>query len=165
MGIVNAASKNGRVLPYHSDVARRSFKSRFSERFGCPDSEYEERAFKKCLYLHARCVTPVLLLLRPDYFAEDFDFVPYLGETTGWREANSEVLTFQDSNRARGFLRTTLRIRASGRKASALTGKLSVRDSPQMIEQLLTSGPLCANQNFANKDIGGDRGRLWVSPA
>jgi len=109
-------------------VDRQSFKSCFCERFGCPDSEYEERALKKCLYLHARCLAPVLRLFRPDFFAKDSSFVDYLGKTTERRDATSEVLSFQDSNRARGFLRKTLRIRASGRKASVLAGKLLGRE-------------------------------------
>ncbi len=109
---------------YHSDMNSRSLKSSFCERFGCPQSEYEERAFKKCLYPHARCLAPVLRLLRPNFFATDFSFIGYLGATTGLRDANSEVLSFNDLNRKGGFFRKTLRIRVSGRKASVLAARL-----------------------------------------
>jgi hypothetical protein len=118
-----------RVRRYHSTVSRSSFKTRFCEWYGCQDTEYEERAFRKCLYLHARCLAPLVRLLNGSFFNQDFKLVRDLGETTGRRDANSEVLSFQELNRARpSFLRTSLQIRASGRKANALAGKLFGRE-------------------------------------
>ena len=106
-------------------MVRREFKALFCERFHCPPEEYERRAFKRCLYAHARLLAPVARVLSRDYFAEDLMFVGYLGATTGLREANTEVLTFQDANRAKPNLwRTGLRIRVSGRKAASLAQQL-----------------------------------------
>ncbi len=97
------------------------FKARFCGRFQCSESEYEGRALSKCLYFHARLLGPVLSLLNPSLFDQDRKLVRYLGEVTESRDAMREVLTFQDANMAhRSFLRTYLRIRASGRKAKSL---------------------------------------------
>lgn len=95
------------------------------QRFNCPTSEYEERAFRKCLYWHARLLAPVVRRLKPDFFAEDFKFIRYLGASTGLREVGADLLNFRDANLGkRSIWRTTLKIRASGRKASSLAQQL-----------------------------------------
>ena len=109
---------------YHARMARQ-FKTLFCERYKCSPSEYEERAFRKCLYWHARLLAPVLRLLSPGLFSADFKFINYLGETAGGREASAEALDFQDANRAKpNFLRTGLKIRVSGQKAASLARRL-----------------------------------------
>jgi hypothetical protein len=106
-------------------VARRDLKTLFCEQFNCPVAAYEERAFKRCLYWHARLVVPAVRVLSPSFFAEDLKFMQELGLTSGWRAARSEVLTFQDANRATGgFWRNSLRLRVSGRKAADLSQRL-----------------------------------------
>ena len=101
------------------------FQYLFCERFHCPRSEFEERAFRECLYSHAKLVAPVLRKLKPDFFAEDFRFIRYLGEATDSREMKACAADFQDANFARrSFLRTTLRIRVSGRKAARFAKRL-----------------------------------------
>jgi len=63
----------------------------------------------------------LLRKLKPDFFAEDFKFIRYLGEAIGSREVKASAADFQDANFARRtFLRTSLRIRVSGRKAARL---------------------------------------------
>jgi hypothetical protein len=75
----------------------------------------------QCLYRHARWLAPVIRWLKRDFFARDLAFIQYLGAATSEREANTEILSFQDANLAKwSFCRTTLRIRVSGRKASKL---------------------------------------------
>jgi hypothetical protein len=59
--------------------------------------------------------------MKPEFFAGDLKFIINLGAVTGLREASAEARDFQDANRARpSFLRTGLRIRVSGRKATRL---------------------------------------------
>jgi hypothetical protein len=103
---------------------KKSFRSCFCERFNCPDSEYEERAFTKCLYLRARCLVPLLRLYHPSLFDQDFELLRRLGNTTGRLEASIEILKFHDLNLDAGFLRGVLRIRVSGRKVSLLAARL-----------------------------------------
>ena len=101
------------------------FQTTFCSRFNCSPAEYEAKAFKECLYWHARLLAPVLQKLKPDFFAEDFKFVRNLSVATTWREAREDVLDFRQVNARRGsFLRTALRIRVSGRKASRLAQQL-----------------------------------------
>ena len=103
----------------------RQFQVLFCKRFNCPPSEYEERAFKKCLYWHAKLLAPVSRKLNPDFFAEDFKFIHYLGEASGSREVRASAADFHDTNLARRSLwRTSLRIRVSGRKAARLAQRL-----------------------------------------
>jgi hypothetical protein len=108
-------------------VATREFKFKFlfCERVNCPPSEYETRAFKECLYWHARLLAPVLQRVKADWFGKDFKFIRYLGEATDVREANAEAAGFHDANFAsRDFCRSRLKIRVSGRKATTLANEL-----------------------------------------
>jgi hypothetical protein len=106
-------------------VANREFQALFCERFGCPPSEYERRAFRKCLYWHARWLAPVMGKLNSNFFAEDFKFIRYLGESTGLQEVGADLLNYQDANAGRlSFWRTTLKFRVSGRKANRLAREL-----------------------------------------
>ena len=106
-------------------MARLPFKSLFCEKFGCPPARYEDRAFRKCLYWHALFLAPVIRLIRPDFFFEDFKFIRYLGDSLGVRDATVDIRNYGDVNRRNlGFLRTGLKIRVSGQKASRLVHQL-----------------------------------------
>jgi len=102
----------------------------FCQRFQCPASEFEARAFKKCLYWHARLLAPMMRRLKPDFFAEDFKFIGYLGASTGLREIDVDLMNFRDVNLGRpSSWRTTLKLRVSGRKAGRLAHELFAADS------------------------------------
>jgi hypothetical protein len=108
---------NAELLINLLSVSLQNFQSLFCERLGCSPSEYEERAFKACLYWHAKLLAPLLGRATPDLFAEDFKFIQYLGEATGLREANACALDFQDAKIARpNFRRRRLKIPESSRK-------------------------------------------------
>jgi hypothetical protein len=101
------------------------FQSLFCQRFRCPASAYEVKAFSKCLYWHARLLAPVLRRLAPRFFAEDFKFIRNLGESTGVRDADVDVKNFHDVNTGNpSFWRTGCKIRVSGRKANKLVRDL-----------------------------------------
>ena len=102
-----------------------TFKSLFCQKLECPPDEYEERAFRKCLYRHGWILAPVVRLIKRDYFLEDFKFIRFLGASSGVREATVDVKNYNDVNRASGsLLRTDLKIRVSGRKANRLLYQL-----------------------------------------
>lgn len=110
-------------------MARQKFQLLVCQRFNCPTSEYEEGVFRKCLYWHARLLAPVVRRLKPDFFTVDFEFIRYLGESTGLREAGADLLNFRDANLGKSsFWRTGLKIRVSGRKASRLAQQLFAAD-------------------------------------
>jgi hypothetical protein len=80
---------------------------------------------KEVLYSHARFVAPIIRILCPGFFAEDFKFIHSLGEFADLREANACAAEFQDINATRrSFFRKRLKIRASGFKASRLAYEL-----------------------------------------
>ena len=94
-------------------------------RFKCTPSEYEDKAFNKCLYWHARLLAPFVRLLAPDFFAEDYKFIRYFGAATDFKDARIDALNFQEANRGNpGMWRTGFKIRVSGRKASRLARRL-----------------------------------------
>src|SRR5580658_7673782 len=106
-------------------MARLPFKPLFCERFGCSPEEYEERAFKMFLYGHARFLAPVVRIIKPDFFLEDFKFIRYLGDALDVRQAKVDVLDFKDLTRKHWrLLHTGLRIRVSHRKARKLAFQL-----------------------------------------
>ena len=114
---------------YCPPVTRQQFQLLFCQRLDCPSSEYEKRAFRKCLYWHARLLAPLVRMVKPDFFAEDFKFIRYLGAATDLREAGVDLLNFRDVNRGQpSFWRTGLKIRVSGRKASRLARELFTRE-------------------------------------
>jgi ADP-ribosylglycohydrolase len=106
-------------------MASLPFQSLFCERFGCPPEDYEERAFRKLLYWHARLFAPVVRTIKPDFFADDFEFIRYLGNAVDVRQAKVDVLDFRDLDRKHWrLLHTGLRIRVSHRKARRLAFQL-----------------------------------------
>ena len=106
-------------------MATQQFQLLVCQRFHCPPSEYEARAFRECLYWHARLLAPVLRRLKPDFFAEDFKFIRYLGASIGLREAGVDLMNFHDVNLGKpSFWRTSLKIRVSGRRAARLARQL-----------------------------------------
>ncbi len=112
-------------MEYPAPVATQQLQVLFCQRFRCPPSAYEARAFRRCLYLHAKLLAPLLQRLKPEVFAQDFRFIRHLGESTSLQEATVDLLNFRDVNLGRpSFWRTDLRIRVSGRKASRLAHDL-----------------------------------------
>ena len=106
-------------------VARQQLQSLFCQRFHCQAPAYELRAFRKCLYWHARLLAPALRRLLPGFFAEDLKFIRNLGESTGVRDADVDILNFHDVNLGNpAFWRTGCKIRVSGRRASRLARQL-----------------------------------------
>jgi len=97
----------------------------FCEEHGCAPPEFEERAFRACLYWRARLLAPLIRLIWPSYFNTDFEFIRYLAETPGRRDAMNELAGYVEANDARGgFARRVLRIRISSRKTSVLIERL-----------------------------------------
>ena len=102
-------------------IANMSFKSLFCEKYKCSPAEYEERAFRTVLYWHARLLAPLIRLVMPGHFQEDFKFIQYLGNAADARQAKVDVLDFKDVDRKHWrLLHSTFRLRVSHRKARRL---------------------------------------------
>jgi hypothetical protein len=104
---------------------RRDVAALFCQRHNCPPSEFETRAFRKCLFWHAWMLAPLIRKLAPNYFDRDFLLIKYLGTATGRREARRELEAFREANNSRwNFLRNILCVRISGAKAARLASSL-----------------------------------------
>ena len=115
-------------------MGQEQFRVRFCELFESPDSEFEKPALSKCLYLHARCLSPVLRRVAPELFERGPEMIRHPGQTSELRDATQETHSFQDENASRrDFMRTTLRLRACGRKASGLPRRVFWGCSEQQI--------------------------------
>lgn len=67
----------------------------------------------------------MLRRLHPHFFDKDLRFIRYLGATTDWKEACTDINNFYLVNVGKpSFARTNLRLRISGRKASRLARQL-----------------------------------------
>ena len=111
-------------------MVARQFLVLFSHEFECPLSDNEQRAFGQLLYWHARPVAELVRKIWPDFFADDFNFIRCLGETTNLREVKATAAEFRDTNVARqNFWRTGLKIRVSGRIATRLARELFSKKS------------------------------------
>jgi hypothetical protein len=112
-------------------MADPTFKSLFCEKFRCPPEAYEERAFQKLLYWHARFLASLVRTISPSYFLEDFTFIRYLGYASNRRQTKVDCLEFNESQHKHWrLLHTSLKIRVSGRKALRLAFQL-FRESRQ----------------------------------
>jgi hypothetical protein len=108
-----------------SGQAEPDFMSLFCEQNRCPLSEFEERAFRACLYWRARILAPIIRLLWPRYFDRDFALIRYLAKCRSRRNAINELAAYMEANSdSGGFPRKLLHIRISARKASALVGRV-----------------------------------------
>jgi hypothetical protein len=120
----NRNQKRRFMLP--DDTPKKNFKSLFCERFNCPPSEYEEQVFRRVLYLHARLLAPLLGILTPTHFAEDFQFIGNLGGAASLIEIDAEVACHKRMYKVRSpvFLRRGLKLRVSGGKVTSLPRQL-----------------------------------------
>ncbi len=122
-----------KALPHETaaPVSPETFRSRFCERFGCEDKDYEKVAFSKLLFAHARLVAPLIRVAYPEFFREDLKFVEYLGNCTGNRDMAVELQEFKDANRTRGgVVRMNFYLRVSGKKAKRIYRELKNHERP-----------------------------------
>jgi hypothetical protein len=106
-------------------MSERRLQDLFCQRFRCSEQEYEEQAFRLCLYWHARLLEPALRVVNPSLFESDYKFIRYLGAATGWQEAKTDVNNFYVLNAGKpSFWREAFRLRVSGRKATKLARQL-----------------------------------------
>jgi hypothetical protein len=97
----------------------------FCERFSCSPAQFEKRAFWKCLYPHAKMVALFIRLVKPSFFERDHHFIRCFGNAKNWKEAKSEIVALRYEDRFHPkFLRNTLRLRISRRKANQLASRL-----------------------------------------
>jgi hypothetical protein len=120
---------NSSVLAQNQETdpapATPDFRTLFCKRYQCQPSEFEEQAFRMCLYWRARILAPFITAIRPRYFERDLLLIRYLAKAPGRRDAQNELAAHIEANDARGgFARKMLRIRISARKVNSLLWRL-----------------------------------------
>ncbi len=102
-----------------------NFKSAFCRAFGCRPEDYEPAVFRRALFRHALPFAWWLRWRDPEFFREDLDFIHEVGGLTDPDLFRQEVNYFYGRNlRDRGWLRTLLRIRVSGKRLMRLRRRL-----------------------------------------
>jgi hypothetical protein len=102
-------------------TSTRDLRSVFCERYKCRPSEFEKRAFRKCLYFPAKMMAPLLLLFDQDWFERDLVFIRHLGNAKDWQQVMAELDAYHFREHLHpGYARTKLRLRVSARKANRM---------------------------------------------
>lgn len=100
-----------------STPGKLNFRSAFCERFKCGEEVFEEKLLWCCLPPTAKPVAFVVELVNPTFFAGEFEIIRAVGEATDLEDIVAEANKLHDTLHLRkGFLRGTLRVRASGRR-------------------------------------------------
>jgi hypothetical protein len=103
----------------------KSFQEAFCEHFGCEPEQYAPKALRKVLPWRVRLIRPFLSVLYPGYFRPDFELVEMLADARSWSDVNAALGAFSSNNRLRGgFYRNSLKLRASGGRASNLVTRM-----------------------------------------
>jgi hypothetical protein len=102
-----------------------SFREAFCKHYGCASEEFVRRATRKALPWRVRLLRPLIVLLHPDHFRMDFEFLERVGNARNWSEVHAAMGAFESNNRLRGgFYRNQLKFRASGRRVSAMVARV-----------------------------------------
>jgi hypothetical protein len=97
----------------------------YCARHQCPPSRYEERVFRECLYSHAAPFASFLFTLSPKRFREDRQVIHQVGLARTLDEIDAALSDFHYVNHSRpDWLRTSLKIRVSGRKVRVMATSL-----------------------------------------
>ena len=98
-----------------------TFREAFCKYYECAPEEFVVRATRKALHRRARLLKPLILFFNPEHFKPDFEFLERLGAARNWQQVHAAIGAFESNNRLSGGLaRNRFKLRASGRRASAL---------------------------------------------
>jgi len=107
----------------------RSYKTAICEQLRCAPEEFPEKVFRRCLYPHAVPVALVLGQLRARLFDEDRKAIEQFGLASSFGEVREVIEDLRYVNHTnKSWLRTTLKIRVSGRRLYMLAEKLSKQE-------------------------------------
>ncbi len=110
-----------------------NFRDVFCRVFDCAPASFERRVFWRCLYPHAAPLAWFILLVRPQFFRNDFKTIRQLGILRTREEIRIELDSLCYANKqGGGTLRNVFRIRVSGKRLMRLHAELlsSIREMP-----------------------------------
>ena len=104
----------------------RSYKAAFCEQSGCPPDRFPDEVFRRCLYPHAVPLACLMGRLSARLFDEDRKAIEQFGLSSSFGEVRAVVEDLRYVNHTnKSWLRTTLKIRLSGRRLVMLAERLS----------------------------------------
>ena len=104
----------------------RSFRTAFCQQSGCTPEDFPDVVFRRCLYPHALPLAYLMGRLRARLFDEDRKAIEQFGLSTSFGEVREVIEDLRYVNHTnKSWLRTTLKIRVSGRRLYMLAEKLS----------------------------------------
>ncbi len=89
---------------------------RLCESGRCDPAEGVRRLFRRSLHLHARPLSPVVLLLWPGHFELDRELVAQVARARSMREVDDELRSYVGDVRNREWWRRHGRLRISARR-------------------------------------------------
>jgi hypothetical protein len=97
----------------------------YCARHHCPSSRFEDRVFRECVHSHAAPLASLLFSLIPKRFHEDRVAIQQVGLARTLEEVDTVLSDFNYINHSRpDWVRTSLKIRISGRKLRLLAASL-----------------------------------------
>jgi len=108
----------------------RSYKAAFCEQLECAPEEFPDKVFRRCLYPHALPLALLMGQLSARLFDEDRKAIDQFGLSSSFGEVCAVIEDLRYVNHTnKSWLRTTLKIRVSGRRLHMLAEKLSEQGS------------------------------------
>lgn len=103
-----------------------SYKAAFCQKAGCAPDRFPEEVFRRCLYPHAVPLAFLMGRLSSRVFSEDRKAIEQFGLSSSVGEVRNVIEDLRYVNHTnKSWLRTTLKIRVSGRRLFMLAEKLS----------------------------------------
>ena len=119
------ARSYGRLLTTHM----KTIADLFHDRYSVPVMNYEEQAFRRCLYPHVRPVAPILMKVCPRFFAVDHELIGAVGRVSQLDEVEAEIDAFRTHPRQHALLRRMFKIRVSTQRVEKLAKELFLRST------------------------------------
>lgn len=93
-----------------------TFRERYCQYWRISPEQFEEHLFRRALYFHAKPLVGLLLLIWPDYFLVDREFVRSVGHIRSRRLFHAEAGEFHGESSNLRFARRWLRLRVSAER-------------------------------------------------
>ena len=106
-----------------------TFREKYCSEYGCAEREFAARVFRRCLHRRMVPFASLVALLRPEYFAPDWELVRRAGAVGSLAELSEEVFDFRNDARNQRGWRARPRMRLSTRRLQRLAQRLLGDDS------------------------------------
>jgi hypothetical protein len=93
-----------------------TFEEKFCAKHRCSSAEFSRRVFWRCLHRHAVPVAPVILALRPAYFAADLELIADVRRAVKMNQVWEAIREYFLNPRHQGWLRKRANVRVSARR-------------------------------------------------